>query len=350
MATSGVRPHGAGRRELDPGHLVGDPLVVEGGHHPVGAAQHVLRGNGFGRLGAHLGGLRAQRGGLAFGVGALAAAPLFVGGARVEVLLPRHVVDVDLTAHGVEEPHPVDDVGEQVDVVADHHQPTGVCPQELAQPAKRVGVEVVGGLVEQQRRRRTRPGVGCGEQDAGQLDAAALTAGQGAQRLGQNPFGQAEARADAAGLALGAVPAERREPLLELAVAAHGAVTGGVVGDLGHQRLLLLQIRQQSVEAARREHPVAGQHVEVALSGILWQITDFTGPRDVARVGLALAGQDAHGGGLARAVSADEPDTVAGLHPQGGSVRGQQRARACADLEVRCGDHAALLVTVTCRR
>ena len=140
------------------------------------------------------------------------------------------------------------------------------------------------------------------------------------------------------------VPAERGEPLLELAVAAHRAVAGGVVGDLGHQRLLLLQVGQQGVEAAGRQHPVAGQDVEVALSGILWQITDFAGAGDGARVGLALACQDAHGGGLARAVAADEADAVAGLHPQRRTVGGQQRARACADLEVRCGDHAALLL------
>ena len=139
---------GRGRRELDPGDLVGHPFVVERCHHPVGPAQHILRGNGFGGLGPHLGGLGTQRGGLAFGVGTFAAAPLFVGGAGVEVLLPAHVVDVDLTAHRVEEPDAVDHVGEQLDVVADHHQPTGVTAQELAQPAQRVGVEVVGGFVE----------------------------------------------------------------------------------------------------------------------------------------------------------------------------------------------------------
>ena len=185
-----------------------------------------------------------------------------------------------------------------------------------------------------------------------QLDAASLTAGQGAQRLGQNPFGQPETRADAARLALGGIPAERGEPLLELAVAADGLVAGGVVGDLGHQRLLLLQVGEQRVEAARRQHPVAGQHVEVALLGILWQVTDFAGARDGARVRLAFAGEDAHGGGLACAVAADQADAVAGLHAQRGAVGGQQRARAGADLQVRCGDHAASpsFLSVTCRR
>jgi hypothetical protein len=209
---------------------------------------------------------------------------------------------------------------------------------------------VVGGLVEQQRRRRTRPAVGCREQDAGQFDAAALAARQRAQRLRQNAIGQAEAGTDPAGLALGAVPAEGGEPLLELAVATDGTIAGGVVGDLGHQRLLLLQVGQQGVEAARRQHPIACQGVEVAFSWILWQIADFAGPGDGARVWLTFARQNPHGGGLARTVSAHEPDAVAGLHPKGRPVGGQQRARACADLEVRCGDHAALLIPITCRR
>jgi hypothetical protein len=96
----------------------------------------------------------------------------------------------------------VDDRVEQLDVVADDDQPAGVLGQEAAQPGDRVGVEVVGRLVEQQRR-------GVGEQDAGQLDAAALTAGQRAELLAERPLGQAEVRADAGRLGLGGVAAER---------------------------------------------------------------------------------------------------------------------------------------------
>src|SRR6185369_11402814 len=79
------------------------------------------------------------------------------------------------------------------------------------------------------------------------------------------------------------------------------------------------------------QHPIAGQHLEVALLGILWQITDFPITGDGAGVRLTLACQDPHGGGLPGAVAPDEPDPVARLHPQ---------RRAGADLEVRCGDHA----------
>jgi hypothetical protein len=99
-------------------------------------------------LGTHLGRLSAQRGRLLLGVGALAPSALLVGGAGIEVLLPAHVVHVRLAAHGVEEPHPVDDVGEQLHVVADDDETAGVVLQERAQPADRVGVEVVGRFVE----------------------------------------------------------------------------------------------------------------------------------------------------------------------------------------------------------
>ena len=196
---------------------------------------------------------------------------------------------------------------------------------------------------------RARAGVGGGEQNAAELDSASLTARQRPQRLGQNPLRQTETRADPTCLAFGGVPAERREPLLELAVAAYRFVTGGIVGDLGHERLLLLKVGEQRVEPARREHPIPGQHVEVALLGILWQVTDFPAAHDGACVRLALTGQDPHGGGLASAVSADQPDAIAGLHAQRRAVSGQQCARPGADLEVRCGDHAALLF-ITCRR
>ena len=101
-----------------------------------------------------------------------------------------------------------------------------------------------------------------------------------------------------------------------MAVAADRAVAGVVVGDLGHQRLLLFQIREQHVQPAGRQHPVAGQHVEISLFGILWQVTDFAGAGDRSGIGFGFAGQNAQGGGFARAVTADQPDAVAGLHPQ----------------------------------
>ena len=83
------------------------------------------------------------------------------------------------------------------------------------------------------------------EQDAGEFDPAALAAGQRAQRLVEHPVGQPEAVADPRRLALGGVPAERREPVLEPAVPADGLValassTSSAIGDLR-----LLHVPQQ---------------------------------------------------------------------------------------------------------
>ena len=91
--------------------------------------------------------------------------------------------------------------------MADHDQPAAMTAQEVAQPDDRVGVEVVGRLVEQQR-------VGAAEQDPGQLDPAPLTTGEGPQRLAEHPVRQAEAGRDRRRLRLGGVPAERVQPLL----------------------------------------------------------------------------------------------------------------------------------------
>src|SRR6202035_3404245 len=175
--------------------------------------------------------------------------------------------------------------------------------------------------------------------DPGQLHSSALTAGQRAQLLGQHPVGQSETRADPARFAFGAVAAERGEALLELAVAADRAITGGVVSDLRHQGLLLFQVGQQGVQSACGEHPVAREEVEVTLFGILRQVTDLAGTCHGARVRLPLAREDAQRRRLTRAVATDEPDPVPRLYPQRRAVGIEQRARSCADLEVRSRDH-----------
>ena len=75
------------------------------------------------------------------------------------------------------------------------------------QPLLRVGVEVVGRLVEQEQ-------LAAGEEDAGQLDAAALATGERGQREVEAVAGQAEPVGEAAGLRLGRVAARDAERLL----------------------------------------------------------------------------------------------------------------------------------------
>ena len=233
-------------------------------------------------------------------------------------------------AVGVEVPHLVDDGLEQLDVVADHDEPAAVAGQEAAQPDDRVGVEVVGRLVEQQR-------LGVGEQDAGQLDAATLTAGQRAQRLGEHPVGQAQVAADPGGVALGGVPAHGGELVLEPAVAAHRLVALGVVGGLGHGHLRLGELVLQDVEAAAGQHPVAGGDVEVAAARVLRQVADLADDVDLAGVRDPLPRQGGERGGLAGAVAPDQADAVTGLHAESGVA--DEDAGAGAELEAGRRDH-----------
>ena len=184
------------------------------------------------------------------------------------------------------------------------------------------------------------------EQDAGEFDTPALTTGQGAQRLSEDAFGQAEVVADPRRLALGDVATESGESVLELAVLAHRLVALGLVGNLRHEQLLLLQLADQRVEAARREHPVLTEHVEITLARVLRQVAGVPAAGDLARVRLARAGEYAHGGRLAGAVSADESDAVAGLDAQVVAGGGDQGAYTGPNLEVGRGDHAVVSCTL----
>ena len=126
---------------------------------------------------------------------------------------------------------------------------------------------MVGRLVEQQGRVGAGATLAGGEQDSCQLDATPLATGECPQRLGEHPLRKAQARTDPAGLAFRGVAAQGGETFLEVPVPADGLVSGIVVDDLGHEYLLLLQIRQQGVQAAGGQHAVAGQDVEVSLAG-----------------------------------------------------------------------------------
>ena len=152
--------------------------------------------------------------------------------------------------------------------------------------------------------------------------------------------GEAEAVADAGRFALGDVPAEGGEALLELTVLADGLVGVPRRATSAINALLLLHLAQQRVEATRGEHPVLCQHVEVALVRVLRQIAELTGADDLARVGLALAREDAQRGRLAGTVTADEPDAVSGLDTQRRTGRGQKRPHTGTNFQVGGGDQA----------
>ena len=213
--------------------------------------------------------------------------------------------------------------------MADDHQPAPVGLEELAQPHDRVGVEVVGRLVEQQR-------LGAGEQDPRQLDAASLATGQGAQRLAEHALLDAEAGGDLGRLGLGGVPAPGVQLGVGPLVAAHRLLAdGGVVA--AHVGLGLAEAAYDVVEAARGEDPLAGQDLGVAGARVLRQVADRAGGVHGPGGGEAVAGEDLGEGRLAGAVAPDKSDLVARRDPEADVLH--QQPRPGTHLEVLGGDH-----------
>ena len=145
--------------------------------------------------------------------------------------------------------------------MADHDQPALVVAQELAQPDDRVGVEVVGGLVEQQR-------LGAGEQDPGQLDAAALATGQRLAAAGRGSGPRCRGCGRSGRLGLGGVPTAGVQLGVGPLVAAHRPVRAPP-GRRCPSRARPPQPAYDVVEAARGQDPVAGEHLGVAGARVL---------------------------------------------------------------------------------
>ena len=325
-----------GSGELDPRHLVGSALALEPGHHLLGALEHRLRGGGLRGLGAHPVGLVGEGLGLGLGVGTLALAATLVGLALGEVVLPAHVVDVDRAAVGVEVHDLVDGRLEQLVVVADHDQAAAVVLEEVAQPDDRVGVEVVGRLVEEQR-------LGAGEQDAGELDPAALATGERLELLGQDAGLDAEAARDLRGLGLSGIAAAGVQLGVGARPALHPALVGrDVLG--GHLLLGLTHPAYDVVEAARRQDPVACEDLGIADARVLREVADLAARDDLAGGGKGLPGQDLGEGGLAGAVATDEPDLVTGGDTERDVLHEEAGARA--DFELLGVDHQAVRISV----
>ena len=233
---------------------------------------------------------------------ALASSATFVALALREIGGPTDVVDVELRTVGIEVEDPVDRRLDDGHVVRDDHEPALVVAQELAQPTDRVGIEVVGGLVEQQC-------LGPAEQDARQLDASSLTTRQGPEGLLEDTFREADTCRDGRRLRLGGVAAPCSELLLQLGVPAHRLITGVVVG-AGHPALGLPDEPDDLVETPGTKDPVPCQHAKIAGTWVLRQVAHVAGPGHAAGRGECLAGENPHERGLAGAVTTYEPDAV----------------------------------------
>ena len=210
------------------------------------------------------------------------------------------------TGAAVEFQNPFGRVVQKVAVVGDRYHGAGVTLQKLLQPIDRLGVQVVGGLVQQQH-------IGFGKQQTAQGHAALFTTrqnldpgvpGRQAQGVGGNfqlVLGIGTGAADD-GLHLGLFSRE----LVEVGV---GLTVGGV--DLVQPCLGL----EQSAHAGLHAFTHALGRVELRL---LWQITDVQiGHRRCLALDLLVhAGHDLEQGGLARAIGTQHADLRAGEKAQ----------------------------------
>ncbi len=154
---------------------------------------------------------------------------------------------------------------------------------------------MVGRLVEEQ-------DVAAGEEDAGDLDAAPLTAGEHTDREILPGRVEAETGGDRSGLALGGVAAVGAEQLLGPAVAGDGPL----VGVLLHGDAQLLDAFDLGIDPAPREH--VGDR-GAGVSGcvdprILGEVAEPALADHSSRSGLGMTAEDTEQAGLAGAVAA----------------------------------------------
>ncbi len=190
-------------------------------------------------------------------------------------------------------------------VVGNEHQGGGIAFEEGFQPADRVQVQVVGGLVQQQDVRLL-------DQRPGQQHAAFHAAGQAGEvllavqvELGEHRVHALEQLPGAARLDLIVEGLEAGQVLihaLRLVRIAQGAA----------QVVVLVEQRAQLAQALG-DHVVHA--VVLVLGHFLFQARDHQvlGALDLAVVGLHLAGQDLEQGGLAGAVAAHQTEPLAGF-------------------------------------
>src|SRR5690606_16944744 len=201
------------------------------------------------------------------------------------------------------------DVVEEVPVVRDGDDGAGVVGEVAFEPQHGLGVEVVGGLVEEQQ-------VGLLEQELAQRHAAALTAGEVgdgpvAGRAAQGVHGLFELGVELPGV--GGV-----EILLEASHLLHELV--GVVG--GHLRGDLVEAVELGLDGRDGLLDVLHDRLRLVQRRLLGQHADGGVGREpgLAVGDLVLPGHDPEQTGLAGAVGADHADLRTGEEVQGDVV------------------------------
>ena len=162
--------------------------------------------------------------------------------------------------------------------------------------------------------------VGPHQQDARQRHAHLPAAGERADVAVHHLLAEAEAGQHLARAAVERIAVEFLEAVLHLAIARDDLVhLVGAVG-IGHRGLELLQLGRDDADRAGAVHHLGHGAAARHLADVLAEIADGDAAidRDLALVGLLLAGDHPEQRGLAGAVRADEADLLALLQRRGG--------------------------------
>ena len=167
------------------------------------------------------------------------------------------------------------------------------------QPGDRLGVEMIGRLVEQQQ-------VGCREQEPAQRHPAALTSRQSGHRV--FPRWHAEGVHGDIDLALQVPGARRLDPAFQVGLLRAQSVVVGLGVRPACQHLLIAV--EERLDRCHPFHHVSDDVLARVEHRFLRQQADGEplAKPGLARCGLVLAGHDPQQGGLSGAVGADHPD------------------------------------------
>ena len=161
--------------------------------------------------------------------------------------------------------------------------------------------------------------VGLHEEDAGERHAHLPAAGQGADVAVHPLLAEAQARQHLAGPTIQGVAVQLLEPALHLAVARDDGLEIVVRAESAHDGLQLAQLGRQRAHRASAVHHLGDRTAAGHLADVLAEIADrHPGVgRDLALVGLVLAGDHPEQRRLARPVGTDETDLFTALQSHG---------------------------------
>ena len=253
-------------REANRRNLIALTLILQTAQKLLSTLNHLLSSNSLRRLRAHLIRLLHQSIRLLLRIRTLTLAAVLILLTLSQVILPAHVVLVNHAAVRVQVEDAVDDQLHQVNIVANDHQAAREVLQEVTQPQNRVGVQVVGRLIQQH-------GVRIREENTRQLHAATLTTRQSRQRLGEHALRQIQVRGDNRRLRLGGVAATRNKFSLQAVVAAHTLSANRRILTR-HILLRLTHLARHAVQATRREDAVTRQLAHVIHLRVLRKVAD----------------------------------------------------------------------------